>query len=218
MSDEIPFSMSVIGDVLDLTIAGKSAKVKIPKGERGASGRDGISIKGEKGDRGDQGIAGRDSHVAGPKGDKGDTGETGSRGLTPSLSIGSVTVGETANVILSGTDEKPVLHFILPRGERGIQGVAGMDGKHGNHEYIDLLYMGNSPRFSDDWCGKHVIVDGVVSLPEMTEGDIGRWVTMKTFTDLAVNGIVEEVVKVEKNVSAKFVVIGYGGKFLFTRF
>lgn len=215
MSD---FSMTVIGDVLELVLDGKSAKVKIPKGERGPAGRDGISIRGEKGDKGDVGPAGRDSTVAGPKGEKGETGETGSRGLTPKLSIGSVIVGETASVILSGTPEEPILNFVLPRGERGIQGVAGSDGKHGNHEYIDLLYMGNSPRFSDDWCGKHVIVDGVVELPEMSEGDIGRWVTMKTFMDLAVTGLVEEVVRVEKGTSAKFVVIGYGGKYQFTRF
>lgn len=40
---------------------------------------------------------------------------TGS-GTTPQFSIGTVETGDTASVTLSGTDEAPVLNFVLPRG------------------------------------------------------------------------------------------------------
>jgi hypothetical protein len=213
-----PFNLSVLGDVLELVIGDKSAKVKIPKGERGPAGRDGISIRGEKGEKGEKGEAGRDSTVAGPTGEKGEKGDCGDRGITPQISVGTVVAGESPAVIMSGTPEKPIFNFVIPRGERGMAGPRGLDGKHGNHEYIDILCMGNSPRFTDEMCGKYVIMDGIVEMPEMTESDIGRWVHVKTFMDLSISGLVEEPITLRKGESAKLVVIGYGSGFKFSRF
>ena len=210
-------SLTCVGDVLTLEMDGKIVKCKIPKGERGAAGRDGISIRGEKGEKGEPGLAGRDSLVPGPKGEKGDNGEMGNPGMTPEITIGSVVAGEVPQVILSGTREKPILNFVLPRGERGATGAMGRDGKHGDHEYIQLHYLGNSPRFSNEFLGSHIIADGIVELPEMSESDVGKWTYIKTFDKVAVTGLVEGGVQLDKS-AAKFVVIAYGNTFKFSQF
>lgn len=213
---EVP-SLTVVGDVLTLDIDGHSLKCKVPRGERGAPGRDGISIRGEPGVRGEPGAPGRDSLVPGPKGDRGDVGPPGCPGVVPEISVGTVCAGDVPQVIVSGSVDKPVLNFVLPRGERGMPGAMGRDGKHGNHEYIQLNYAGNCPRYSSDWLATHVILDGVVELPEMTESDIGAWVHIKTFDRATVVGLVEDGVHLDK-AGRKFVVISYGGKFKFTAF
>ena len=210
-------TMDVAGDVLTLSLGETSRKVKLPRGERGAPGRDGISIKGdtgEKGETGRDGQPGRDSIVPGPTGPKGDAGKTGE---LPILAIGQVLTGDQASVILGGTREEPVLNFVLPRGERGFAGQPGRAGKDGSHEYIQLQYMGHSPRYTNDFLSAHVLADGLVELPEMQESDVGSWTYIKTFTEVAVSGLVEEVVKITKGAK-KFVVIAYGGKFKFTAF
>lgn len=210
-------ALEVAGDVLTLTLGETSRKVKLPRGERGIAGRDGISIKGDQGEKGEQGRdgqAGRDSMVAGPKGEKGDAGKTGDM---PIITIGQVITGDQASVILGGTREEPVLNFVLPRGERGFAGLAGKAGKDGSHEYVQLQYMGHSPRYTNDFISAHVLADGQIELPEMTESDVGSWTWIKTFTEVAVSGLVEEVVRVSKG-SRKFVVIAYNGKFKFTAF
>jgi hypothetical protein len=209
--------LDVAGDVLTLTLGETSRKVKLPRGERGAPGRDGISIKGDTGEKGEQGrdgLPGRDSAVPGPKGDKGDCGKTGE---LPIITIGQVVTGEQASVILGGTREEPVLNFVLPRGDRGFAGQPGKNGKDGSHEYIQLQYMGHSPRYTNDFISAHVLADGQIELPEMTEADVGSWTCIKTFTDVSVSGLVEEVVRISKSAK-KFVVIAYAGKFKFTAF
>ena len=209
--------LDVAGDVLTLTLGETSRKVKLPRGERGVAGRDGISIKGDQGEKGEQGRdgqPGRDSMVKGDKGDKGDAGRTGDM---PILTIGQVLTGEQASVILGGTREEPVLNFVLPRGDRGFAGQPGRAGKDGSHEYIQLAYMGHSPRYTNDFISAHVLADGQIELPEMQESDVGAWTWIKTFTEVAVTGLVEEVVRINKG-SRKFVVIAYNGKFKFTAF
>lgn len=210
-------TLDVAADVLTLTLGETSRKVKLPRGERGAPGRDGISIKGDQGEKGEvgrDGQPGRDSTIAGPTGPKGDCGRTGD---TPCLSVGQVITGDQASVILGGSKEEPVLNFVLPRGERGFAGQPGRNGKDGSHEYIQLQYMGHSPRFNNDFISSHVLADGLIELPEMKESDIGSWTYIKTFTEVAVSGLVEEVVRLNKS-ARKFVVIAYDGKFKFTAF
>jgi len=210
-------SLSCLGDVITLQVGESAMKVKVPKGERGVSGRDGISIRGEKGEKGDVGLPGRDSLVPGEKGEKGEKGDTGIPGRTPEISVGSVVVGETAAVVVSGSVEKPVLNFVIPRGERGFAGLPGAKGKDGTHEYIQVHYAGHMPRFTNEWISAYVICDGIVDLPEMTEEDIGKWTHIKTFDRVCVNGLVETQSVLDKE-GAKFVVMSYNGKFLFTRF
>lgn len=210
-------ALEVAGDVLTLQLGETSRKVKLPRGERGVAGRDGISIKGDQGEKGEMGrdgLPGRDSTVVGPTGPKGDCGKTGE---LPILSIGQVVTGDVASVILGGSREEPVLNFVLPRGDRGFAGQPGKNGKDGSHEYIQLAYMGHSPRYTNDFISAHVLADGQIELPEMQESDIGSWTWIKTFTEVSVIGVVEEVVRITKGAK-KFVVIAYGGKFKFTAF
>jgi hypothetical protein len=211
-------TLDVQGDVLTLTLGDKALKAKLPRGERGAPGRDGISIKGDKGEQGIQGrdgAAGRDSTLAGPKGDRGDMGGLG---ITPRLTIGNVVTGDQPSAVISGTAEEPVLNLVLPRGERGVPGRDGVKGKDGNHEYIQLHYAGSSPRFTNDFLAAHCLVDGQLDLPEMKESDVGSWTYLKTFTDLCVNGCVEGAVRLARGDGRKFVVISYAGKYQFTGF
>jgi hypothetical protein len=210
--------MDVAGDVLTLTLGEIALKAKLPRGERGAPGRDGISIKGDKGEQGVQGrdgLPGRDSVVPGEKGEKGDRGAVG---ITPALSIGNVVIGDMPSAVFSGSVEAPVLNLVMPRGERGVPGRDGAKGKDGTHEYIQLHYSGSSPRFTNDFLAAHCVVDGHLELPEMKESDVGQWTCVKTFTDLVVNGCVEGAVRVERGTARKFVVISYGGKYQFTGF
>lgn len=211
-------TLDVAGDVLTLTLGQRALKAKLPRGERGVAGRDGISIKGDKGEQGIQGRdgqAGRDSMVAGEKGEQ---GERGMIGRTPHLIIGHVVTGTEASAVISGTPEEPVLNLVLPRGERGMAGRDGIKGKDGNHEYIQLHYAGSSPRFTNQFLASHCLVDGQLDLPDMAESDVGSWTLLKTFTDLVVNGCVEGAVRVGRGEARKFVVISYGGKYQFTAF
>lgn len=90
-----------------------------PKGDTGDTGATGP--QGPKGDTGDTGATG----ATGPQGPKGDTGATGAAGqdgqdgadgITPSIQIGNVTAGLVPGVTRRGTDEEPILDFVLPSG------------------------------------------------------------------------------------------------------
>lgn len=114
-----------------------------PQGIQGPTGPQGE--KGEKGDTGPQGIqgeqgpAGKDGEpgATGPKGDtgpqgpageqgpQGEVGPKGDTGATPNLTIGEVRTlaGGTAEAIITGTPENPVLNLAIPRGANGQNGV-----------------------------------------------------------------------------------------------
>lgn len=88
-----------------------------PTGERGADGLPGErGADGAKGDKGDTGPKGADG-PAGPKGD------TGLPGKSATVTIGTVTTGETASVTNTGTETEAVLNFVLPKGTDGRDGV-----------------------------------------------------------------------------------------------
>lgn len=103
---------------------------KLMQGPRGEPGRDGE--KGEKGDPGERGEKGDkgDTGAQGEKGEKGDPGRDGSpgaTGATPRFTVTAVTgeAGTAASVTQSGTAEKPMLEFTIPRGEKGEKGDPG---------------------------------------------------------------------------------------------
>jgi hypothetical protein len=62
------------------------------------------------------------ANVPGPQGLEGQPGVTGPTGSPPALSIGTVTGGVTAAVTLTGSDEAPILNFVLPAGPTGPEG------------------------------------------------------------------------------------------------
>lgn len=62
------------------------------------------------------------SDFSGAQGIKGETG------ATPNIQIGTVVSGPTPSVTRSGTNENPVLNFVLEPGPQGIQGPIGLTG------------------------------------------------------------------------------------------
>lgn len=62
------------------------------------------------------------SDFSGAQGIKGETG------LTPNIQIGTVVSGVTPNVTRTGTNENPVLNFVLQKGDKGDTGDTGATG------------------------------------------------------------------------------------------
>ena len=58
----------------------------------------------------------------------GATGIRGPVGATPSIQIGTVVSGATPSVTRTGTDENPVLNFVLQKGDKGDKGNTGDTG------------------------------------------------------------------------------------------
>ena len=58
----------------------------------------------------------------------GATGIRGPVGPTPNIQVGTVTSGSTPSVTRSGTDENPVLNFVLQKGDKGDKGNTGDTG------------------------------------------------------------------------------------------
>jgi hypothetical protein len=212
--------LSVVGSVLSLTIDGKTAKCVLPKGERGAPGRDGISLKGEKGDKGDKGMDGRDGRDSTVPGEKGEQGQIGARGAAPQIQIGKVSVSESgeAFVHVGGSAEYPVLDFVIPRGLQGYTGRSGDRGKDGSHETISVLTIGNSPAWHEEYFSSHLIADGLLRLPDCKDTDVGRWFAVKTLTHVVVENALEGTVSLAAGESAKFVCVPYGASVKFTAF
>lgn len=134
----ILFVMAAIGELTSSAIGfeqpvNQTLRVRFEKlmqGPRGEPGRDGE--KGEKGDPGERGEKGDkgDTGAQGEKGEKGDPGRDGSpgaTGATPRFTVTAVTgeAGTAASVTQSGTAEKPMLEFTIPRGEKGEKGDPG---------------------------------------------------------------------------------------------
>jgi hypothetical protein len=94
-------------------------------------------IQGLKGDTGDTG----DTGAQGIQGIQGLKGDAGTNAVNPIFTIGTVTLGETASVTVTGTYPNLVLNFVLVKGdkgdtgltgEQGIQGIQGIQGVAGN--------------------------------------------------------------------------------------
>ena len=132
----------------------------IPKGDKGDAG-----VKGQDGAKGADGItptlkvgtvttlaAGSNATVTMsknnneytlnfgiPKGNKGDTGASGSSGeatvVNPTITIGTVTNGDTASATITGDSPNYTLNLVLPKGakgDKGDTGAAGIDGAKGD--------------------------------------------------------------------------------------
>ena len=84
-----------------------------------------ILPKGEKGDKGDKGDTG-------DKGEKGDTGEKGDKGDTPTIKVGTVTQGASANVTMREVGGEHLFDFTLVKGDKGEKGDKGDTGSKGD--------------------------------------------------------------------------------------
>lgn len=67
-----------------------------------------------------------------PKGNKGDTGASGGSGETtvinPTITIGTVTSGDTASATITGDSPNYTLNLVLPKGDKGDKGDKGEAG------------------------------------------------------------------------------------------
>lgn len=71
------------------------------------------------------------STIKGDKGDKGDTGATGPAGAAATITVGTVTSGDTATVTNAGTTTAAKFNFVLPKGPKGDTGATGATGPAG---------------------------------------------------------------------------------------
>ena len=113
------------------------------KGDIGATGQDGVTPTLSVGTT-TTGVAGSNASVSmegsspnytlnftipkGDKGDKGDVGAKGQDGVTPTLSIGTVTTGNAgsnASVTMTGSSPNYTLNFTIPKGDKGDSGSGG---------------------------------------------------------------------------------------------
>lgn len=62
----------------------------------------------------------------------GASGIQGETGATPNIQIGTVTSGATPSVTRTGTNENPILNFVLQKGDKGDTGNTGATGATGN--------------------------------------------------------------------------------------
>ena len=88
-------------------------------GEQGPQG-----VTGPQGPQGERGCPG-------PMGEQGPQGNTGSTGATPTIEVGTVSSGRTAQVTANNTDTGISLDFVVPVGATGATGAQGIKGETG---------------------------------------------------------------------------------------
>ena len=128
-----------VGDTIEIpAIAGPQG----PQGEPGPQGPQGI--QGETGPQGPQGIQGEtgpqgiqgETGPAGPAGATGPQGPAGNDGVSPTVTVSSITGGHRVEIVsASGTDQFDVMDGTDgaqgPAGPQGIQGETGPQGPQG---------------------------------------------------------------------------------------
>ena len=108
-----------------------------PKGDKGDAGERGpVGAQGPIGEQGPQGVTGPqgpqgERGCPGPMGEQGPQGNTGSTGATPTVEVGTVSSGRTAQVIANNTDTGVSLDFVVPVGATGATGAQGVKGETG---------------------------------------------------------------------------------------
>ncbi len=108
-----------------------------PKGDKGDAGERGpVGAQGPMGEQGPQGVTGPqgpqgERGCPGPMGEQGPQGNTGSTGAIPTVEVGTVSSGRTAQVIANNTDTGVSLDFVVPVGATGSTGAKGETGAIG---------------------------------------------------------------------------------------
>ena len=108
-----------------------------PKGDKGNAGERGpVGAQGPMGEQGPQGVTGPqgpqgERGCPGPMGEQGPQGNTGPTGATPTIEVGTVSSGRTAQVIANNTDTGVSLDFVVPVGATGATGAQGIQGVTG---------------------------------------------------------------------------------------
>ena len=136
----------------------------IPKGDKGDTGAKGdAGAKGQDGAKGADGITptlkvgtvtmSNNNNVYTlnfgiPKGNKGDTGASGGSGETtvinPTITIGTVTNGDTASATITGDSPNYTLNLVLPKGAKGDKGDKGDAGVKGADGITPTIAVGTT--------------------------------------------------------------------------
>lgn len=93
-----------------------------------------LQVQGPQGIPGRDGVNGKD----GKNGLDGTNGQDGADGVTPNITIGTVTTleaGQQATVVKRGTIENPIFDFGIPNGENGSNGADGITPVKGQDYY-----------------------------------------------------------------------------------
>lgn len=100
----------------------------------------------------------------------GASGIQGETGLTPNIQIGTVTSGATPSVTRSGTNENPILNFVLQKGDKGDTGNTGATGATGNG--IASIVKTSTSGLVDTYTITYT--DGTTTTYEVTNGEDGE--------------------------------------------
>lgn len=82
--------------------------------------------------------------VQGEKGDTGNTGADGPKGDAGTITVGTVSSGESPAVVNVGTSTDAILNFTLPKGDKGDKGDKGADGQNGSSFSIRARFQTES--------------------------------------------------------------------------
>ena len=104
------------------------------------------------------------SDFSGAQGIKGETG------ATPNIQIGTVTSGVTPSVTRTGTNENPILNFVLEKGQKGDTGDTGETGPTGNG--IASITKTSTSGLVDTYTITYT--DGTTTTFEVTNGEDGE--------------------------------------------
>lgn len=144
-----------------------------PMGEQGPQGE--MGPQGPQGERGCPGPQGEQG-LQGPVGPAGPKGDPGPMGATPSITIGKVQGGDTAQVTANPTDTGVSLDFVVPVGPAGATGDQGPVGPMGPAPSIEIgtVQAGDTAQVTADPTGTGVSLDFVVPIgPQGPKGDQG---------------------------------------------
>ena len=104
------------------------------------------------------------SDFSGAQGIKGETG------ATPNIQIGTVTSGNAPSVTRTGTNENPILNFVLEKGEKGDTGDTGATGETGNG--IESIEKTGTSGLVDTYT--ITFTDGTTTTFDITNGEDGE--------------------------------------------
>ena len=135
-----------------------------------------------------------------PKGNKGDTGASGSGGETtvvnPTITIGTVTNGDTASASITGDSPNYTLNLVLPKGAKGDKGDRGEKGADGVTPTLSIGTVttgavGSSASASISGTTPNLTLN--LTIPKGDKGDKG---------DKGVDGTLSKTVKVLTSASS----------------
>ena len=82
--------------------------------------------------------------IQGVKGDTGNTGADGPKGDSGTITVGTVSSGDSPAVVNVGTSTDAIFNFTLPKGDKGDKGDKGADGQNGSSFSIRARFQSES--------------------------------------------------------------------------